>query len=245
MYRCEATSVEGFVQQLACNLVNHSYWFYTVGTIPPGKEPKAVDEKLIEGYGLELSKWQRARRKANGHAKVSYLRHERFFVLLATAGEHIFYRREGRIRDIRHEPIVFAGYSIGCSKGSDGRYHASVKMHADRFNEFRTYILSLALHRSAEILTREFQSLQFTPYARVRRQLLRLLREVNEARREAGFVAVPISALRLRRVPVKVFTEERIGIAIDTLTATTSFAGPLSAHAAFPRTTERMGASKR
>ena len=71
MYRCEAVSAEAFVQQLACNLVNHGYWFYTVGQVPPSKEPRAVDRKLIEGYGLELSKWQRARRKANGHAKVS------------------------------------------------------------------------------------------------------------------------------------------------------------------------------
>ena len=207
MYRCEALSAEAFVQQLACNLVNHGYWFYTVGLVPPGKDLQAVDRKLIEGYGLELSKWQRARRKANGHAKLSYLRHERFFVLLATAGEHIFYRREGRVRDIRREPIVFDGYSIGCSKGSDGRYHASVKIHADTFNERRAYLLGLALHRSADNLARELESVRFTPYARVRRQLLRLLREVNDTRREAGFAAVSMSALRLRRVPVKVFDD--------------------------------------
>jgi hypothetical protein len=73
MYRCEAVSAEAFVQQLACNLVNHGYWFYTVGHVPPGKDPRAVDRKLIEGYGLEISKWQRARLKAKGHAKLSYL----------------------------------------------------------------------------------------------------------------------------------------------------------------------------
>jgi hypothetical protein len=152
MYRCEAVSAEAFVQQLACNLVNHGYWFYTVGHVPPDKDPCAVDRKLIAGYGLEMSKWQRARRKAKGEAKVSYLRHDRFFVLLATAGEHVFYRREGRVRDIRREPIVFDGYSIGCSKGSDGRYHASVKIHSDAFNERRLYLLGVAL-RSDDNLT--------------------------------------------------------------------------------------------
>ncbi len=207
MYRCEAVSAEAFVQQLACNLVNHGYWFYTVGHVPPGKDPRAVDRKLIDGYGLEISKWQRARLKAKGHAKLSYLRHERFFVLLATAGEHIFYQREGRVRDVRREPIAFEGYSIGCSKGSDGRYHASVKIHAGTFNERRAYLLGMALHRSADAMTREFQGVRFTPYARVRRQLLRLLREVNEARRMAGFAPVPISVLQLRRVPLKVFAE--------------------------------------
>jgi hypothetical protein len=208
MYRCEATSVEGFVQQLACNLVNHGYWFYTVGTIPPDKDPRTVDDKLIRGYGLELSKWQRARRKANGHAKVSYLRHDRFFVLIATEGEHVFYRREGKVRDVRRETIVFNGYSIGCSKGSDGRYHASVKIATDTFNDTRAYLLGLALHRSADTLIREFKSLPFSPYARVRRQLLRLLREVNEARQAAGFTTVQVSVLNLRRTPVKVFATE-------------------------------------
>jgi len=205
VYRCEATSVEGFVQQLACNLVNHGYWFYTVGTIPVDKDARMVDEKLIRGYGLELSKWQRARRKAKGDANVSYLRHERFFVLLATEGEHIFYEREGQVRDIRREPIIFEGYSIGCSKGSDGRYHASIKIYSDTFNERLSYLVGLALHRSVDNLAREFHAVQFAPYARVRRQLLRLLREVNEVRRTAGFEILPRTVLRLRRFPVKVF----------------------------------------
>lgn len=56
MYRCEALSAEAFVQQLACNLVNHGYWFYTVGHVPPGKDPRAVDRKLIEGYSIGCSK---------------------------------------------------------------------------------------------------------------------------------------------------------------------------------------------
>ena len=207
MYRCEAVSAEAFVQQLACNLVNHGYWFYTVGHVPPDKDPCAVDHKLIAGYGLEMSKWQRARLKAKGYAKVSYLRHDRFFVLLATAGEHVFYRREGRVRDIRREPIVFEGYSIGCSKGSDGRYHASVKIHSNAFNERLAHLLGLAAHRAAADLAFEFQALKFTPYARVRRQLLRMLREVNEVRRMAGFSLVSKSALCLSRTPIKVFTE--------------------------------------
>lgn len=211
MYRCEALSEEAFVQQLACNLVNHGYWFYAVGRVPPGKDVNLVDQKLVSGYGLELSKWQRARRKAKGHAKLSYLRYERFFVLIATEGEHIFYRRE-KVRDIRREPIVFAGYSIGSGKGSDGRYHASVKIHAETLQERRAYLLGLAAHRSAATLAGEFQRISFTPYARVRRQLLRLLREVNEARQAAGFSTLPHSVLRLRRTPVKVFagTEDAV-----------------------------------
>ena len=62
-YRCVAASVEGFVQQLACNLVNKGYWYYAVGNIPQKKDPAVVDRKLIIRYGLDISKWTRARRK--------------------------------------------------------------------------------------------------------------------------------------------------------------------------------------
>ena len=40
VYRCEAASIEGFVQQLACNLVNKGYWFYVTGSIPAAKDPR-------------------------------------------------------------------------------------------------------------------------------------------------------------------------------------------------------------
>lgn len=80
-------------------------------------------------------------------------------------------------------------------------------IHAEAFAELPALFKGLAVHRSAETLTQEFQSIRFSPFARVRRQYLRLLRGVNELRKAAGFEPVPLSALKLRRVPVKVFTE--------------------------------------
>src|SRR5437870_4167820 len=88
MYRCEATSVEGFVQQLAVSYLGNGYWFYVVGEVPPGKDPRRVDEKLVARYQVDLSKWARARRKRAGLANLQYLRHGRLFVLLATHGMH-------------------------------------------------------------------------------------------------------------------------------------------------------------
>ncbi len=38
-YRYLTTSLEGFVQQLACNILPHGYWFYVRGSIPDGKRP--------------------------------------------------------------------------------------------------------------------------------------------------------------------------------------------------------------
>jgi hypothetical protein len=53
-----------------------------------------VDQKLIDHYGIEISKWTRARRKRSGTASVQYLRFRRFFVLLATHGKHRFFTDE-------------------------------------------------------------------------------------------------------------------------------------------------------
>jgi hypothetical protein len=47
-YRAVATSVEGFVQQIACCYLRHGYWFYVTGRIPRGKDAEIVDAKLIE-----------------------------------------------------------------------------------------------------------------------------------------------------------------------------------------------------
>ena len=78
-------------------------------------------------------------------------------------------------------------------------------IHADAFGELLALFKSLAVHRCVETLTREFQAIRFSPFARVRRQYLRLLREVNELRKTSGYEPVPLSALKLRRIPVKVF----------------------------------------
>lgn len=206
MYRCEAISVEGFVQQLA-NLVAKGYRYYITAEIPARKDVAAVDAKLINFYKLDLTKSARYRRKLAGRANVAYLRHGRKFVLICTDGLHRFHDENAHALDIRREPIRFHGYSIGSGKGSDGRFHASVMIHADAFAELLAMFKGLAVHRSVERLTHEFQSIRFSPFARVRRQYLRLLREVNEARKTAGFELVPLSSLKLRRLPVKVFTE--------------------------------------
>ena len=53
-YRCEAVSVTGFVQRLV-DYLRHGYWFYVTGEVPAGKDPREVDEKLIEKYRIAVS----------------------------------------------------------------------------------------------------------------------------------------------------------------------------------------------
>lgn len=206
VYRCVCHSIEGFVQQLAVAYVSRGFYFYATGVIKAPKDPATLDAKLIDRYGIDVSKWQRARRKRAGVANLQYLRHERFFVIIATHGTHRFFDEE-QVRDIREAPIKFHGYSIGCGKGADGRWHASVRIHADEYLNLKAHFLDLATHRTAEQLAGEFRHIRFAPFARVRRQLLNLLRAVNRARAVAGLEELPMTCLRLRRKPVKVFAQ--------------------------------------
>ena len=213
-YRSEATSVEGFVQQIACCYLRHGYWFYVTGRIPDRKSPEEIDRKLIEKYGIGVSESTRARRKRLGQANLQYLRFERFFVILATHGTHPFYDAEAdSIRDIRRIPLLFEGYSISYRRGGrtrdgkpDPKSHAHVAIERRRYLELRDHFLELASHRSADGLALQFYRIPFEPYAPVRRQLLNIHRAVNRARKRSGFAAVPIEVVPLRRRVVKPYS---------------------------------------
>ncbi|MCC6357339.1 MAG: hypothetical protein IT450_01235 [Phycisphaerales bacterium] len=134
------------MQQLAVAYITHGYWFYVTGTIPEGKDPAALDAKLINRYGIAISKWTRCRRKKQGLANMQYLRYERFFVLLATKGRHEFFDREQAvIRDVRRAPIRFAGYSVGCRKGLDGRWHVSILLGGQIVGDLKALVRDLVL----------------------------------------------------------------------------------------------------
>jgi hypothetical protein len=212
-YRCVTTSIEGFVQQLASCYLRHGYLWYVCGSIPEWKSAATVDEKLIRKYGIDVSESTRARRKRLGKANLQYLRYERFFVILATQGEHEFRQLEaGTIRDIRRVPIKFHGYSLSYRPGGrtrtgekDPRWHSHVEIERCRYKEIRDHLLELAVHRTPEKLALAFYRLPFEPYAPVRRQMLNLLRAVNRSRKAAGFALLPTEVLPLRRRVVRPF----------------------------------------
>jgi hypothetical protein len=203
-YQCAATSVEGFIQQLAVAYISRGYHFYVAGSVPEGTDPRAVDQKLMAKYRITGSKHARARKKKRGEANVQYLRFGRFFLLLATKGEHRFFKDETKIKDLRKSPIRFAGYSVGLGRGRDGRSHASVRIDAIEFQFLKRQFLGMVL-TNCEVLAARFAALRFAPYAPVRKQYVRLLRQVNNARRMAGIDTLPLQVLPLRRRPVRPF----------------------------------------
>jgi hypothetical protein len=216
--RYEATTLQGFVQYLAANILPHGYWFYVTGHVPEGKDPEAIDEKLIQKYDCLLSRTERARRKKAGWANVRYLRLGRFWVLLATEGKHPFFEEETRVRDVRRVPLQLGGYSIWVKRGQflkraesnsearrDGKYRTRVLISRDEHRKLVAYFERIACHRSEDKLRQELLRIPFEPYAPVRRQLLRILYRVNELRKAAGYSKLDYSSIRYHRQPIKPF----------------------------------------
>ena len=87
----------------------------------------------------------------------------------------------------------------------DPRWHADVEVDRKTYKELRDCLVDLAVHRSVRNLALEFYQLPFEPCAPVRRQMLLLLRRVNQAKKRAGFQPVPSEVLPLRRRVVKPF----------------------------------------
>lgn len=218
-YPCEATSLEGFIQQLACNVLPHGFYFFVQGRVPEGKDPRAVDAKLIEKYGVHLSRSARSRRKRAGLANVHYIRFGREWVLLASHGQSPFYEAEAsNIRDVRKVALKVGGYSLRVVKGGylrkedpdapaveDGKLRVRVQIGRERYLDLKAYFLDVATRLPAEELGRMFFAVPFEPYAPVRVQLWNLLRWVNKARHAAGLERVPSSVIRTKRAIVKPF----------------------------------------
>lgn len=200
-YRCEAKSVEGFIQQLAVSYLRHGYWFYVNGWVPEHKDPRIVDAKLISRYGIDISKWARLRRKRLEQANIQYLRHDRYFVLLATHGQHRFFIEESRsIRDARCTPIRYAGYSVSYRAN-----HPHVRIDARQIRVLTAHLLSIAKRTDAQSLIAILWGLPFAPYAPVRRQMFNLVRAINREREAAGLALLPAISFRMRRAIVKPF----------------------------------------
>lgn len=191
----EATTLGGFVQQIAVSYIANGYFFYATGRVPERKDPRLLDQKFAKTYGLDLSKWSRSRRKQAGYANVRYIRFERFFVLLATAGEHQFFANEAKlIRDVRRVPLKFGGYSLSQRGG-----HAHVRIEQETYKMVKSHLVDLAMRRTVLALEAEFRGLPFEPYKPVVCQVLAILRAVNRVRKAAGYEPVPAGSLRMFR----------------------------------------------
>jgi hypothetical protein len=210
-YECVASSVEGFVQRLALDYVRYGYWFYVAGCIRDGLDPEKIDRDILSRYEVNISRWTRYRRAKRGFASVHYLRFERFYVLIASEGQHLFRDREAdKVKDIRETPIRFAGYSIGYKRSRGGNsWHPSVRVERNQYRVLKREFLDASLKHSVKALIKAFRSLPFEPYAPVRCQVVNLLRLVNDRRKAARLPLLPVRALRFKRRSVRRFEPRR------------------------------------
>src|SRR3989304_3244366 len=133
-YRWKATTLEGFIQQLAVAYVARGYFFYVTGCVPARMTAAEHDRRLVTKFDVGQSKWSRYRRRlrigpaGRRLANVQYLRFCNFWVLVATAGEHCFFREhqkphakpwlvEPQYRDVREGPVTFGGYNVSWGGG--------------------------------------------------------------------------------------------------------------------------------
>jgi hypothetical protein len=217
-YLCEAQSPEAVVQLIAASYLRHGFYWYVTGSIPAGKDPAAIDRKLIAKYGINVSEWERRHRKQRGVANAHYLRYQQWFILMVSEGHHALKQSavkggEGEhLRDCRRTPIRFQGYSISYRRsgvtpagGPAPKFHAHVRIDDNTYRILRDHFVDLAGHRTADTLANEFGRVPFARYAPVRRQLLNVLRAVNERRKQQNFELLPFSVLKLKRMPVAVY----------------------------------------
>ncbi len=245
-YLCEAISMEGLVQQVALSYVRHGYWWYVTGIVPERKDSAEIDHNILSKYDIRKDWRFIAHNKHRGLANLQYIRHGRFYIIMATKGFHEFKEREAkRIRDARHFPILiprfapspderrsrkrhrkvplFDGYVVSYRRGGylkktveekvayraameewkqetsrgkklpkpakgtpDPKWHSCVEIERNTRLRLRSYFLELATRRSPQNLAYEFANTGFIPYQPVKRQLVRIIKDVNKQRKIGG-----------------------------------------------------------
>jgi len=221
-YQYEATTREGFVQQIAVSYVRHGYYFFVQGRVPDGKDPRQLDRKILKRYDFALSKGKRFRRKERGESNLQYIRFGQQWVMLATKGEHQWFTDEAsNVRDCRREPLLVQGYEISVVPGGsvlnrlkenpegpkerDQKQRVRVKISKRSYEDLRAELLDKSRRRRADWYAMRFWNIGFEPYAPVRKQLLQLLRLVNAQRAARGIQKISPNIIRYKRRIVKPF----------------------------------------
>ncbi len=207
-YMCEATSVKGFVQQIAVVYLTKGYRWFVQGEIPAGKSVACVDAKLLKKHSVDISETTRWRRKKLGLANVQYIRFGRHFVLLATNGR----KQDEAWRLVEETPIRVCNYSISrrpegrSRKGWDRpRLRSHVQIDWEHYKELRAMLEGLACWRTVGELTQLFYELPFEPYAPVRRQVAGLRALANRKRRSHGLTLIPKESFPVKAYSVPVY----------------------------------------
>lgn len=201
----ESPSVEAFIQRIV-HLSTRGYYRYFAGEIPEHASPLGVDAKLTGKYGLrKLSKASRARRKAAGKANLFYFRHDRFFIVMATAGEiEVGPGGEDEWLELSESSVCHGPYEVfiaadGFHEGGTPRAKTKVRLRDEAFRNERAYLLEMATSRNRPYLETVIFNLPYNCYAPVRTQIRSILDEMNERRKRAGYEKLSPGCIKFQR----------------------------------------------
>ena len=179
----EAKTLGDFLRRIAIDYVRYGYYRYVLREIPLGKDLAAIDQKLIETYGVTTSRMKRFRLRRQGTAIVQYLRFGQAFVLLATEGQQETFSKL-RSYDIRKAPLHFAGYSVGFVGNV-----VTVRVTRDVWRKIERQVFAIALGKQA-FLENALTALPYYRFPGVVRQKWELVNTVNQQRKAAGLPIV-------------------------------------------------------
>lgn len=216
-------SIDAFLNQLL-KLVRCGYYFCYYYQLKPGKDPLALDKKLIEEWQLNKPYWMREKRYRGEAPSIWYLRYKRHYVVLSTKGRcveegkegepHAFFTEYGKsLIDIRKYALYFCGYSIRFPRSRvTGKPKAFVRLDKPTYQHLYETFCRKAIsekYREQSAMEAEFQNLPWQPYAEVGAQLRRILDEVNRRRtRYKGFPKARVKSIRWRIRTVKIYDDD-------------------------------------
>lgn len=172
-------SLGGFLWRIAL-YVRHGYTSYAMRQIPEGKDIESVDSKIFLAYNCTYNSNLKKKRRKEGKANVTYLRHEQTILLLATPGVHEEFYKSADVKSIYENPIYYSGYSIGIQQGKP-----CIKIAPKRFKKISDRLHQIALHDKRKVVG-YFQQISPFTFKGVADQRWKLFRQIQKRRRTAG-----------------------------------------------------------
>ena len=176
--RCVLPSSGVLLRRIIWCMERYGYWYYKTGWIPEPKDPARTDEKILRAYAVPRSRMALHREGKKGRAKLRYYRTGRFFVLLATDGDHPFFEAD-KPNDVRVTPLRYHGFTIS--------YEGKIRLRwsTEVYRKLRRMFMDRVLD-PAVVIEARFKRLRHPYHPDILLQRQRLVRGVSQKRRRAG-----------------------------------------------------------
>ncbi len=188
----ELKSYQAFLTQ-AVRLCGFGYRFYRLSEYPIRKADRWLhtDAKIAAKYPiLALSKYQRARRKAQGLVNASFCRFRHLALLQISQGrDDVGILAAERPQDVRKAPIRLAIHNLVFQIHLlDG--HFTVSLAQDCFLDLLAYLREVAAKADLSELKREFAALdmEIPSWRGTNRQRRKMLEEIAKVAKASGRV---------------------------------------------------------